>query len=148
MVKEAEWWMKEIIEEVKAELLDEWKGKRKFCHCQRAERIENRRKQLQWGEIQENRRGDAKKNKYKYENKNTKIQIWKQKYKNGNQRVGGEGVVMQIVASKWKIPRKCEGKRTLLWSQKNIAGIAWHCDMGWHCGTVRGGAWKCERRRT
>ena len=38
-VKEAEWWMKEIIEEVKAELLDEWKGKRKFCHCQRAERI-------------------------------------------------------------------------------------------------------------
>ena len=35
--------MKEIIEEVKAELLDEWKGKRKFCHCQRAERIENRK---------------------------------------------------------------------------------------------------------
>ena len=39
MVKEAEWWMKEIIEEVKAELLDEWKGKRKFCLFQRAERI-------------------------------------------------------------------------------------------------------------
>ena len=86
---------------------------------------ENSWKRMQWGEIQENRRGDAK-----------KIQIWKQKYKNGNQRVGGEGVVMQIVASKWKVPRKCEGKRTLLWSQKNIAGIAWHCDMGWHCGTV------------
>lgn len=77
-VKEAEWWMKEIIEEVKAELLDEWKGKRKFCHCQRAERIENRKTvEIECSEGRFKKTGVVmqKKTKYKYENKKTKMEI-------------------------------------------------------------------------
>ena len=68
-VKEAEWWMKEIIEEVKAELLDEWKGKREQKELKTEENSCSEGRFKKTGVVMQ------KKNKYKYENKNTKIQI-------------------------------------------------------------------------